>query len=88
MFVRMPVLVDLGLTSMARARHSISTGELLTKSAAIEHARAPEWLKDQLRARRRGESVPSPRLRSALIAWQDVHRTTSTTQLATPRPEA
>lgn len=88
MFVRLPVMVDLGLTSMARARHSIRTGELLTKSAAIERAAAPEWLKDQLRARRRGEDVASPVLRAGLIAWRDVRRTTAPTRLAPPGAQA
>jgi len=36
-----PVIADLGLTSMARARHTLATGELLTKSEAIERAAAP-----------------------------------------------
>ena len=48
-----PVITDLGLTSMARGRHAMSTGELLTKTRAVEEADAPEWLVDQLRARRR-----------------------------------
>lgn len=77
MFLRLPVMVDLGLTAMARGRHALSTGELLTKSAAIEHARAPTWLKDQLRARRRGEAVTSPRWPAAYVAWRDVQRTTA-----------
>jgi hypothetical protein len=70
-----PVMVDLGLTSMARGRHSVRTGELLTKSRAIEQAHAPAWLIDQLRARRRGEAVRSPRLAAAVIAWRDARRT-------------
>jgi hypothetical protein len=72
-----PVIADLGLTSMARGRHAVRTGELLTKTQAIDHAAAPPWLIDQLRARRRGESVTSPRIRTALIAWQDARRTTT-----------
>ena len=70
-----PVLADLGLTSMARGRHALATGELLPKSRAIEHAAAPPWLIAQLRARRAGEDVVSPRLRTALIAWRDARRT-------------
>lgn len=70
-----PVIADLGLTSMARGRHALRTGELLTKTQAIEQAHAPAWLKDQLRARRRGEQVTSPRARTALIAWRDARRT-------------
>jgi hypothetical protein len=70
-----PVIMDLGLTSMARGRHTLATGELLTKSRAIEQADAPAWLIDQMRARRRGEDVTSPRLRTARIAWRDARRT-------------
>jgi hypothetical protein len=54
-----PVIADLGLTSMARGRHALQTGQLLTKTQAIEQAHAPAWLKDQLRARRQGQPVPS-----------------------------
>ena len=74
-----PVIADLGLTSMARGRHALETGQLLTKSQAIEQAieqaDAPGWLKDQLRARRQGQRVASPRVRTALIAWRDARRT-------------
>jgi hypothetical protein len=70
-----PVIADLGLTSMARGRHALQTGQLLTKTQAIEQAHAPAWLKDQLRARRRGQRVASPRVRTALIAWRDARRT-------------
>lgn len=70
-----PVIADLGLTSMARGRHALRTGRLLTKTQAIEQAHAPAWLKDQMRARRRGERVASPRARTALIAWRDARRT-------------
>jgi hypothetical protein len=87
-----PVIADLGLTSMARARHTIRTGELLTKSQAIDHAAAPPWLIDQLRARRRGDTVTSPRMSTALIAWRDARRTTTDAHRRTPargeRPEA
>jgi len=71
-----PVMADLGLTSMARGRHTLRTGELLTKSQAVEEADAPIWLIDQLRARRHGEPVSSPRLRTAVVAWCDARRTT------------
>ncbi|AGZ43685.1 nucleotidyltransferase domain-containing protein [Actinoplanes friuliensis] len=71
-----PVIADLGLTSMARGRHALHTGTLLTKSRAIEQAHAPAWLIDQLRSRRHGNPVPSPRFRTALIAWRDARRTT------------
>lgn len=71
-----PAIADLGLTSMARGRHALRTGQLLTKSAAIEQADAPAWLRDDLRARRRGEPVVSPRVRTAWIAWCDARATT------------
>jgi hypothetical protein len=70
-----PVIADLGLTSMARGRYALETGKLLTKTQAIELAHAPAWLKDQLRARRRGQRVASPRALTALIAWRDARRT-------------
>jgi hypothetical protein len=71
-----PVIADLGLTSMARGRHALRAGDLLTKTQAIEQAAAPAWLIDQLRARRHGQGAPSPRLRTAWIAWRDACRTT------------
>ncbi len=75
-----PVMPDLGLTAMARGRHTVSTGQLLTKTRAIEQAHAPYWLRDQMRARRRGERVGSPRVRSAAIAWRDARRTVASTR--------
>jgi len=72
---RHPFMADLSLTSMARGRHTLKHGSLLTKSAAIERSAAPEWLRADLRARRRGETVSSRRWRTALIAWRDVRRT-------------
>jgi hypothetical protein len=39
-----PMIADLGLTSMARARYTLRTGQLLTKTAAINQIRAPAWL--------------------------------------------
>jgi hypothetical protein len=70
-----PAMADLGLTSMARARYALATGQLLTKTRAIERANAPTWLIDQLAARRQGEIVTSPRVRTAWIAWRDARRT-------------
>lgn len=70
-----PTIADLGLTSMARARYSLRTGQLLAKTAAMDHVRAPDWLIDELRGRRRGELVLSPRLCTAWIAWRDARRT-------------
>jgi hypothetical protein len=70
-----PGMADLSLTAMARGRHAVRTGTLLTKTDAIEQVAAPSWLISQLRARRRGSSVSSPRLLSALISWIDAVRT-------------
>ncbi|MFG1609159.1 nucleotidyltransferase domain-containing protein [Actinoplanes sp. NPDC049265] len=70
-----PEMADLSLTSMARGRHTLTHGALLTKSRAIEQAAAPPWLIAQLSARRRGEPVTSPRLHTAWIAWRDARRT-------------
>jgi hypothetical protein len=70
-----PTIADLGLTSMARGRHGLDRGELITKTQAIEQADAPAWLVDQLGARRRGEAVSSPRMRTAFVAWRDARRT-------------
>ena len=81
-----PAIADLGLTSMARGRHTLATGELLTKTQAVEKASGPAWLRDQLRARRRGEDVRSPRLRTAVYAWRDARRTTANAQKAKGSP--
>jgi Nucleotidyltransferase domain len=72
---RDPALADLALTSMARGRHALAHGSLLTKSAAVESAAAPPWLIAQLRDRRRGRPTSSPRLRTAWLAWRDTRRT-------------
>ncbi|MFI2650415.1 nucleotidyltransferase domain-containing protein [Micromonospora fulviviridis] len=79
-----PTLADLGLTSMARGRHALHHGNLLTKTRAVEAAAAPTWLIGQLAARRRGEPVTSPRLRTALIAWVDTHRTVTQARRQAP----
>jgi hypothetical protein len=82
-----PVITDLGLTSMARGRHALAHGELLTKTRAVERAHAPAWLRAQLGARRRGEAVSSPRLRSGAVAWVDAVRTVAAARrAATGRP--
>ena len=81
-----PVIADLGLTSMARGRHALQTGQLLTKAQAIEQAHAPAWLKGQLRARRQGQRVTSPRTRTALIAWRDARRTVADACRSAPAP--
>lgn len=85
-FVALPPMVDLGLTAMARGRHGVATGELLSKTAAIEQTRAPQWLKEQLRARRRGDDVESPRWHAGYVAWRDVRRTTAWGTRAVDRP--
>lgn len=81
-----PMIADLGLTSMARARHTLRTGRLLTKTAAIETANAPGWLREQMGARRRGEVVVSPRFRSGWIAWRDARRTVHVATSLTSEP--
>lgn len=70
-----PALADLALTSMARARHTMETGELLTKTEAISRIRASEQRIAEILARRRGDPIGSPRLRMAWIAWRDVRHT-------------
>ncbi len=70
-----PEIADLGLSGMARARYTLRTGRLLPKTEAIEQVHGPAWLIDQLRARRRGEPVSSPRVRTGWIAWRDARRT-------------
>ena len=72
------------MRSRAADARGLQTGRLLTKTQAIERAHAPSWLKDQLRARRRGQRVASPRGRTALIAWQDARRTVASARRAAP----
>jgi hypothetical protein len=79
-----PVIADLGLTAMARGRYALRTGQLLTKTQAVEQAHAPAWLKNQLRARRRGQPVTSPPVRTALIAWWDARRTVAAARRSRP----
>ena len=66
---------DLAMTSMARGRHAMATGELVTKTRAIDDLDAPGWLIDQVRARRQGLDVTSPRWRTGYLAWRDARRT-------------
>lgn len=80
-----PVIADLGLTSMARGRYALETGQLLTKTQAAQQAHAPAWLREQIRTRRLGEHVTSPRLRAALIAWRDTRRTVAAARRRLPR---
>jgi hypothetical protein len=82
-----PVIADLSLTSMARGRHALWTGALLTKTQAVEAAGAPRWLINQLRARRRGGAVTSPRLLTGWIAWRDARRTVRAAPRGRPSPQ-
>jgi hypothetical protein len=82
---RDPVIAELGLTSMARGRHALSTGTLLTKSDAIERAAAPAWLIGRLRSRRSGTDIALPRWRTAWIAWTDCRRTVAIARKAGAR---
>lgn len=81
-----PTIADLGLTSMARGRHALATGTLLTKTAAVDAAHAPPWLRADLGARRRGEPVRSPRVRTAWVAWRDARETTAAARHWRPAP--
>jgi hypothetical protein len=81
-----PGLADLGLTSMARGRYAVATGTLLTKTAAIEAAQVPAWLRADLRARRDGEPARSPRAAMAWIAWRDARRTVAAARRWSPAP--
>jgi hypothetical protein len=73
-----PDFAELSLITMARARHALRTGELITKSEAIERASWPDWLSRKLTLRRRGEDVALPRLRLACRSWPDACRTVLT----------
>ena len=41
----------------------------------VRSMRVTAWLRQQVGARRRGEPVVSPRVRTAFIAWRDARRT-------------
>ncbi len=71
-----PEFAELGLVTMARARHAMRTGALITKSEAIGEAAWPAWVSSKLALRRRGDDVALPRLRLARLAWVDACRTT------------
>jgi Nucleotidyltransferase domain len=79
-----PVIADLGLTSMARGRYALETGQLLTKTQAADWVNAPAWLREQVCARRRGEHAASPRVRAALVAWLDARRTVRSARTTLP----
>jgi hypothetical protein len=72
-----PALAELGPSAMARGRHTLQSGQLLSKTDAVEVADVPPWLVTLLRARRRGERVALPRVRTALATWRDARRTTA-----------
>lgn len=82
--------IDLAVTTMLRARHTWSTGELITKSAALadpQPADVPRELIEAVRARRNGQG-PGVAARSplhALAAWRLTRRTIATVQGVTSR---
>lgn len=71
--------VDLGLTSLARARAAMTDGELLSKTQAVARLGefgVPEWLRQDVLARRRGwarEHGLRFRMRRAKVAREVVH---------------
>lgn len=68
---------DLALTTAARAEHAGRTGELITKSAAIEELPrlgVPGWLVDRTRTRRDGVLLAYGHLRGAILAWRLIRR--------------
>jgi hypothetical protein len=79
-------IADLGLVTMARARHALAHGELATKTAVLHDLAVPPRLARQVRARRTGDAPRSPLLLrpwAAAYAWRDARRTISA---ARPRP--
>jgi hypothetical protein len=82
--------IDLAVTTMLRARHAWSTGELITKSAALgapQPAGVPGDLIQAVRARRNGQE-PGVAARvplDALDAWRLTRRTIATVHGVTSR---
>lgn len=75
LFLR-PAHADLALLSMARVRHTMRTGVLLTKSEAVDRVRASRRLVHGIRRRRTsaGQTIPlAPVL--GHHAWHDTRRT-------------
>lgn len=71
-----PATADLALISMARIRHTIATGSLVTKSRAIPAIRAPRAVVNDVRRRRTGSNGALPVAPVlALHAWRDTRRT-------------
>lgn len=68
-------LAELAIVTMARARHALATGQLITKTAAIARLDVPAALASEVRMRREGARVTSPRLRTAYAAWRAVRDT-------------
>jgi Nucleotidyltransferase domain len=72
-------LAELGLVTMARARHALAHGELVTKTAVLDDVAAPRWLARWVRARRAGVLTRVPAVLAPVggaIAWLDAVRTT------------
>jgi hypothetical protein len=72
--------VDLAVTTMLRARHTVQTGELITKSAALSRPSAgpaPARLLAAVRARRDGASrdIETHLVLDAVSAWRLTRRT-------------
>lgn len=73
-------MVDVGLTSLPRAQAAIAEGELLTKTQAIAQLSGfdvPEWVRQDLLARRRGWATASGarfKMRRARVVRDAVHR--------------
>lgn len=69
---------DLALTTAARAVHALDTGELITKSTAIDDLAGlgvPAWLVDRTATRRDGVLLAYGHLRGAVAAWLLMSRT-------------
>jgi hypothetical protein len=82
--------IDLAVTTMLRARHTLATGELISKSAALEEAQpadVPGRLIQAVRARRndQAQGVAGRVPLDALAAWRLTRRTIATVQAVTSR---
>ena len=80
-------LQELAIVTMARARHALRDGELVSKTAVLDDLAAPPWLARAIRARRAGTGGRSPFCshRSAASShWRgwDVERRTHSRQRA------
>ncbi|AKU15053.1 nucleotidyltransferase domain-containing protein [Luteipulveratus mongoliensis] len=69
------MISDLALLSMARARHTWRTAELITKSEAMGQIQAPEQVIRSIAARRIGVATRRRPVREASAARRDVGRT-------------